>query len=107
MLLITKSVRTILHDWPPDKCCTILKLLREAAGPSSKLIVFDMIMPYACEYNGPFADVVNTDKPPSPLLANLGMGLGGFKTWIDVHVSLRTRSSLSAFAHKISDDEHL
>ncbi|KZV63584.1 S-adenosyl-L-methionine-dependent methyltransferase [Peniophora sp. CONT] len=81
-------MRTILHDWPSDKCRTILKIVRAAAGPSSKLVVFDMMMPYACEYDGPFAEVVSpkAQMPPAPLLANLGMGMGAFVTWVDIQM---------------------
>ena len=85
--LIVVSVRAILHDWSSERCRTILKVVRDAAGPSSKLIIFDMMMPYACEYAGPLADVISADKPPAPLLANWGLGMGGFVTWIDVQVS--------------------
>ena len=80
-------MRLVLHDWPDNKCQQILKVLRDAAGPDSKLIVFDQIMTHACKYEGPFADVSNPIKAPSPLLANLGMGAGGFLTMIDMQVS--------------------
>ncbi|KAJ3845967.1 S-adenosyl-L-methionine-dependent methyltransferase [Lentinula lateritia] len=79
-------LRLILHDWPDDKCLAILKILRNAAGPSSKLIVFEQIMTYSCDYSGPFADVSNPIKAPAPLLANLGMGAGGFLTMIDMQM---------------------
>ncbi|KAF8825445.1 hypothetical protein HHX47_DHR7000188 [Lentinula edodes] len=79
-------LRLILHDWPDEKCLTILKILRRAAGPSSKLIVFEQIMAYPCKYSGPFADVSNPIKAPAPLLANLGMGAGGFITMIDMQM---------------------
>ena len=104
-LLIPTPVRAILHDWPWDKCRTILKVVREAAGPSSKLIVFDMMMPYACEYTGPFADVVNGEKAPYPLLANLGLGMGGFVTWIDIQVSHTSPALVSPTLTLVADDE--
>ncbi|KAJ3864280.1 S-adenosyl-L-methionine-dependent methyltransferase [Lentinula novae-zelandiae] len=79
-------LRLILHDWPDEKCLAILKILRRAAGPLSKLIVFEQIMAYSCKYSGPFADVSNPIKAPAPLLANLGMGAGGFITMIDMQM---------------------
>ena len=82
-------MRLVLHDWPDDKCQQILKILRGAAGSKSRLIVFDQIMTHACKYDGPFADVSNPIKAPSPLLANLGMGAGGFLTMIDLQVRFR------------------
>jgi hypothetical protein len=80
-------MRSIIHDWPDDKAKLILKNLREAASPSSKLIIFEMIMPYACEYDGPLAQaMLPFEKAPAPLLANLGMGFGGFVTSVDIQV---------------------
>ena len=53
----------------------------------SKLIVFEAIMTYACDYDGPFAEVSNPVKPPAGLLSNLGMGGGGPLTMIDMQVT--------------------
>ncbi|KAI0064466.1 S-adenosyl-L-methionine-dependent methyltransferase [Artomyces pyxidatus] len=74
-------MRLVLHDWPEDTCIAILKHLRAAAGPSSKLIIFDMLMPYACPdpAGGP-------PPPPAPLLANLGIAIGGFITAVDLQM---------------------
>jgi hypothetical protein len=94
-------LRAIVHDWPDDKAKQILKIIRDAAAPSSKLVVFDAIMPYACEYDGPFAEAVSPVKAPYPLLANLGMGIGGFVTWVDIQVgsfSLHTPPYLIALS---------
>ena len=91
--------RAILHDWPSDKCRTILSVLREAATPSSKLVVFEIMMPYACEYDGPFAEVVGSSKPPSPLLANLGMGMGAYVTWVDIQVSYNVMNQAFPDSH--------
>ncbi|VDB99932.1 unnamed protein product [Peniophora sp. CBMAI 1063] len=79
-------MRAVLHDWPSDKCRKILSVIRESAAPSSKLVVFDMMTPYACEYNGPFAEVISPFKPPAPLLANLGMGMGAAITFVDIQM---------------------
>lgn len=81
-------MRLVLHDWPDNKCLQILQILREAAAPTTKLIVFDQLMTYACDYDGPFSEVSNPTKPPAPLLANLGMGEGGFVTMIDMQARL-------------------
>ncbi|KAI0035464.1 S-adenosyl-L-methionine-dependent methyltransferase [Vararia minispora EC-137] len=79
-------MRAIIHDWPDEKAKQIMKVVRDAAGPNSKLVVFDAIMPYACEYTGPFAEAVAPIKAPYPLLANLGLGLGGFVTLVDIQM---------------------
>lgn len=94
-------LRLILHDWPDEKCLAILKILRRAAGPLSKLIVFEQIMAYSCKYSGPFADVSNPIKAPAPLLANLGMGAGGFITMIDMQVKVHLTDLCCACLHQI------
>lgn len=96
-------LRLILHDWPDDKCLAILKILRNAAGPSSKLIVFEQIMTYSCDYSGPFADVSHPIKAPAPLLANLGMGAGGFLTMIDMQVSAQSLQYLFVYSNHIAE----
>ncbi|KAI0064197.1 S-adenosyl-L-methionine-dependent methyltransferase [Artomyces pyxidatus] len=73
-------MRMIIHDWADAESITIMKHLRAAAGPSSKLIIFDMLMLYACP------DPAGPPLPPYPLLANLGLPVGGFITAIDLHV---------------------
>ncbi|KAI0032886.1 S-adenosyl-L-methionine-dependent methyltransferase [Vararia minispora EC-137] len=79
-------LRNVLHDWPDAAAARILSILRGASAPESKLVIFDAIMPYACAYDGPFADAVAPVKAPWPLLANMGMALGGFVTWVDLHM---------------------
>jgi len=79
-------MRLVLHDWPDNLCENILKIIRSAASPRSKLIVFESIMTYSCNYDGPFAEVSNPAQPPAGLLANLGMGAGGFLTMIDIQM---------------------
>ncbi|KAI9063980.1 S-adenosyl-L-methionine-dependent methyltransferase [Trametes sanguinea] len=61
-------IRLILHDWPDRKCVQILRTLRSAAGPDTKLIIGDMLLPYACSSDGAFIE------RDSPLLPNLGVG---------------------------------
>ncbi|KAI0064236.1 S-adenosyl-L-methionine-dependent methyltransferase [Artomyces pyxidatus] len=73
-------LRLILHDWRDSKCLEILQHLRAAAAPSSKLIVFDMLMPYACP------DPAGPSPTPFPLLANLGIAAGGFATALDLQM---------------------
>ncbi|KAI0059947.1 S-adenosyl-L-methionine-dependent methyltransferase [Artomyces pyxidatus] len=66
-------VRMILHDWSDEFSVKILRRLREAATPDTRLIVVDQLMSYACEEEtlkeipGALLPV-----PPAPLLPNLG-----------------------------------
>ncbi|KAI0737217.1 S-adenosyl-L-methionine-dependent methyltransferase [Daedaleopsis nitida] len=41
-------VRLVLHDWQDDDARKILSQLRAAAGPDTKLVIGDMLLPYAC-----------------------------------------------------------
>ncbi|KAF7303731.1 4-O-methyltransferase 1 [Mycena indigotica] len=72
-------MRVIIHDWPDSNAKSILANTRKAAGPHSKLVLFDLVMPYAC----PTADA---PPVPAPLLANLGVAGGGFVTALDLEM---------------------
>lgn len=69
-------IRYILHDWADSYCRKILHKLRQAAGPHTKLLVIDEILPYACRMDKD--EVVQAipgaegEVGPQPLLANLG-----------------------------------
>ncbi|KLO09946.1 S-adenosyl-L-methionine-dependent methyltransferase [Schizopora paradoxa] len=41
-------MKFILHDWPDEYALNILRKLREAATPTTKLFVLDKVMPYTC-----------------------------------------------------------
>ncbi|KAL1665118.1 S-adenosyl-L-methionine-dependent methyltransferase [Schizophyllum commune] len=63
----------ILHNWGKTRAVQILRNLREAAGPDTKLIIGDMIIPHA-SYEQPAvaSKIKGADKllsPISPLLA--------------------------------------
>lgn len=67
-------LRMILHDWPDAECLTILQHLRDAAQPSTQLVVVDNIMAYACRDTRQ-SDALGTAsviRPPEPLLPNMG-----------------------------------
>jgi hypothetical protein len=66
-------VRAVLHNWSDKYCLQILRHLREAATPSTQLIVVDNLMPYAC-VDDSLKDVPGADLalPPAPLLPNGG-----------------------------------
>ncbi|KAI0373418.1 S-adenosyl-L-methionine-dependent methyltransferase [Pilatotrama ljubarskyi] len=60
-------LRLVLHDWQDEDSRNILRRLRSAAGPNTKLLIGDMLLPYACESEE--ASV----EDHSPLLPNLGV----------------------------------
>jgi hypothetical protein len=97
-------MRFILHDWPESECIKILQHLRDASAPTSKLILFEFCVPYACEdTSGAIGDAKESGsgmkKAPFPLLANFGAGGGTYPTFVDLQVrsfslSHRTRPVL-------------
>ncbi|KAA1468517.1 O-methyltransferase [Dentipellis sp. KUC8613] len=66
-------IRAILHDWADDYCIKILRNLREAATPTTHLLIIDNIISYACKEE-PAKDIPGVEKPlpPAPLLPNWG-----------------------------------
>ncbi len=73
-------LRFILHDWADGPNTKILKNLRAAAKPTTRLVIFDALMPHVCAVPG------GPPPPPSPLLGNLGAGMGAFLTMLDLEV---------------------
>ncbi|TFK83064.1 S-adenosyl-L-methionine-dependent methyltransferase [Polyporus arcularius HHB13444] len=75
----------VMHNWGDEDCKKILSQLRAAAGPSTKLIVIDQILPLACRDESDVA-LVPAD---SPLLPNLGKAYAsGYYFDISMMVSL-------------------
>ncbi|KAF8510927.1 O-methyltransferase [Hysterangium stoloniferum] len=64
----------ILHDWSDRLAIPILRHLRNAATPETKLVVVDHIIPYACLDTSPNQTIPGAMVPaaPYPLLANMG-----------------------------------
>jgi len=71
-------MRFVLHDWPLDDCRKILSLLRASAAPYTKLLLLEMVVPYATKSTGEFAHIPGGEIPdaPAPLLPNLGFVAG-------------------------------
>ncbi|CDO72696.1 hypothetical protein BN946_scf184985.g116 [Trametes cinnabarina] len=60
-------IRLVLHDWQDDDCRKMLQVLRSAAGPNTKLLIGDMLLPFACDSEDAFV------RDDSPILPNLGI----------------------------------
>ncbi|KAH8981148.1 S-adenosyl-L-methionine-dependent methyltransferase [Lactarius akahatsu] len=73
-------LRFIIHDWLDGPNIKILKHLRAAATPATRLVIFDALMPHVCAVPG------GPPPPPSPLLGNLGAGMGAFLTMLDLQM---------------------
>ncbi|KAI0827576.1 S-adenosyl-L-methionine-dependent methyltransferase [Trametes gibbosa] len=60
-------LRLVLHDWQDEDSRNMLTRLRAAAGPNTKLLIGDMLLPYTCDNGGAFVGC------ESPVLPNLGV----------------------------------
>lgn len=65
-------MRMVLHDWSDARCIEILKRLRAAAQPNTRLLIIDMLLSYAVSSGTPTNDSADTVIPPAPLLNNGG-----------------------------------
>ena len=87
-------VRGCTHNWPDNDVEKMLRLLRDAAGPDTKLMIVDVILPLACyddtEDNRESVPGAERTLAPagSPLLANLGKASAS-EYLLDISVSLR------------------
>ncbi|KAH8111778.1 S-adenosyl-L-methionine-dependent methyltransferase [Phellopilus nigrolimitatus] len=59
-------LRMIVHDWSDKYVIKLLRRLRDVAKPSTKLVIVDSVLDYACASSG--------GGPPAPLLSNMGGG---------------------------------
>ncbi|KAJ7724579.1 O-methyltransferase [Mycena maculata] len=77
-------LRWIMHDWTDPSATEILRNLREAATPETRLVTVDIILPYTCH------DACVTERisgalrspAPAPLLPNMGAA-SNMKYWLD------------------------
>ncbi|KAF7349729.1 hypothetical protein MSAN_01699700 [Mycena sanguinolenta] len=70
-------LRWIVHDWSDDRVVKILRHLRDAAQPTTKLVVIDMILESAARVLDSGEEVIpGSARPsaPAPLLPNWGAG---------------------------------
>ncbi|KAJ7277953.1 S-adenosyl-L-methionine-dependent methyltransferase [Mycena rebaudengoi] len=62
-------MKQILHDWSDTYASRILVQLRRSAAPSTKLVLFESILPYACRTGEATGEIISA---PPPLLSNYG-----------------------------------
>ena len=88
-------MRCIIHDWADEYAIKILRQLRNAAGPDTKLMVIDSIISHACptpESTKHIAGVAQ-DPLPKPLLPNRGAA-NGMGVLTDMQVSQLTTTRI-------------
>ena len=86
-------LRHVVHNWSDEDSIKILTRLREAAREDTKLILLEIIMPYACRTSDTTAQQSDALVPgasageaPEPLLANFG-AVNEFAYLMDMTVS--------------------
>ncbi|EJT96872.1 O-methyltransferase [Dacryopinax primogenitus] len=98
-------LRRILHDWSDKYARKILTTLREAAAPSTKLLIIDHILHHVCAdptLSGPepvpgWKAARREDAPP-PLLPNWGIcGIGQYGS--DLHMMIIHNSQERTLTH--------
>lgn len=71
-------LRFILHDWPNTQALQILQNLREAATPSTRLMVLEQIVPYTSPVEDEIVNTIPGAAPPK--WPEALQGNGGFAT---------------------------
>ncbi|KAF9458915.1 S-adenosyl-L-methionine-dependent methyltransferase [Collybia nuda] len=64
-------LKDIVHDWPDAYSIKLLTELRKAATPTTRLLIFDTVLPYTCDNTGPTADEFEAEGSGIP-----GLSLG-------------------------------
>ncbi|EAU82335.1 hypothetical protein CC1G_06645 [Coprinopsis cinerea okayama7 len=64
-------LKNIIHDWPNDDCVKILKGVRQAMAPHSRVLIHEFIIQHA---NRAHSKEVVQPQAPEPLLPNYGIG---------------------------------
>ncbi|KAF8579514.1 O-methyltransferase [Ramaria rubella] len=95
-------VRTICHDWPDDLAIRILLNLRKASNKSTKLILADFVIPYACPNDSADRMVPGAAMKAvkAPLLANLGKATAN-AYWIDMTMQVLLNGQERTLPHHI------
>ncbi|KAI0324796.1 S-adenosyl-L-methionine-dependent methyltransferase [Cubamyces sp. BRFM 1775] len=89
-------LRMVLHDWPDDVSRTILRQLRDAASPETRLVIGDALLLPAC----PSKDSLVSED--SPLLPNFGVA--NLQTYL---IGIMMMGYLAAKERTVSEMEEL
>jgi hypothetical protein len=69
-------LRAIIHNWPTEYARKILRQLAHAAMPTTRVVLVDLVLPYATQASASplTADIPGAGHPqlPSPLLMSAG-----------------------------------
>jgi hypothetical protein len=78
-------LRAITHDWSNVYAQKILRLLRDAAQPTTKLVLIDFVIPYAVREQNGLTNIPGAEQPsvPEPLIPDAVSG------WMGTAISLQ------------------
>ncbi|KAG1854823.1 S-adenosyl-L-methionine-dependent methyltransferase [Suillus subalutaceus] len=65
-------LRHILHNWPDAEATSILRNIRKAMGPNSRVLIHDCVMFHTLQ--GPGVGTKGSSVAPEPMLPNFGAG---------------------------------
>ncbi|KAF8197017.1 S-adenosyl-L-methionine-dependent methyltransferase [Pholiota molesta] len=65
-------IRNVLHNWTDEMALKILRTVREAMGPKSRLLLHEHVLRHACRTET--TEMIGLDDAPEPLLPNYGEG---------------------------------
>ncbi|EGO00912.1 hypothetical protein SERLA73DRAFT_87273 [Serpula lacrymans var. lacrymans S7.3] len=68
-------LRNIIHDWPDNEAALILRNVRQAMGPHSRLLVHDYVLRQLSRKQAEVeAETLGATIAPEPMLPNFGVG---------------------------------
>ncbi|KIM55709.1 hypothetical protein SCLCIDRAFT_1212767 [Scleroderma citrinum Foug A] len=67
-------LRLIIHDWPDAEALTILRNVRKAMAPHSRVLIQDFIVGNPDRSSDPAAKNIGIDVAPKPMLPGFGAG---------------------------------
>ncbi|KAN0078240.1 O-methyltransferase domain containing protein [Tylopilus felleus] len=68
-------LRAVIHNWPDNEAALILRNIRQAMGPRSRILIHDhVLLELSRKQDGTEAGSLSTVVAPQPLLPNFGVG---------------------------------
>ncbi|GLB39351.1 putative S-adenosyl-L-methionine-dependent methyltransferase [Lyophyllum shimeji] len=90
LLARTIQLKNIMHDWPTKECIQILRNVRKALKPDSRVLIHEYVLAHADRKS---ADAGSAFTPaPEPLLPNYGVGrIRQYNLDLDMMVMLNSK----------------
>ena len=81
-------LRFIVHDWPNEQNIKILRNIRDAASSSSKLVIWDKLIPNACRSTEGSKDNISLLPPGIDWATSTDMQVCPFVTLLRIHLCI-------------------